>query len=110
MEIREIIFEVAQAEQVGDLLETLKWGQPAYLTPKTKAGSTIRLGMNKANAPAVFTHCQTTLISDFRQNFPGVFDYEENRALFPGNSENAGDAALAMFVKSALTYHRDKKR
>jgi len=109
MTIREMIFEVADAEQVGALEETLKWGQPAYLTPETKAGSTIRLGQNKADEPAVFTHCQTTIVSDFRQAFPDTFEYEENRALYPGTADSSKDEALAMFVKSALTYHRSKR-
>lgn len=36
--LRALIFDVAaQTEGVGRLEETLKWEQPAYLTPETKA-------------------------------------------------------------------------
>ena len=37
MFLRQLIFETAAAtEVVGELEETLKWGEPSYLTPKTK--------------------------------------------------------------------------
>lgn len=69
--IREMIFQVAaEVPQVGPVEEALKWGQPAYLTPTTKSGSTIRLGVPKSGGYAVFTHCQTTIMSDFHA-FPG---------------------------------------
>ena len=44
LEVRDLIFETAVAiEGVGPLTETLKWGEPAYLTLATGSGSTIRL-------------------------------------------------------------------
>ena len=44
MRLRELIFDVAaETDGVGELQETLKWGQPAYLTTETKSGSTIRI-------------------------------------------------------------------
>jgi hypothetical protein len=45
LEVRELIFETAaDIKGVGPLTETLKWGEPAYLTQATGSGSTIRLG------------------------------------------------------------------
>jgi hypothetical protein len=42
--LRRLIFDTAKATKgVGALEETLKWGQPSYLTPETKSGSTIRI-------------------------------------------------------------------
>lgn len=42
LRLRDLIYEVARAtEGVGDLTETLKWGEPAYLTEKSKSGTTI---------------------------------------------------------------------
>ena len=50
MTLRALIFDVAaKTDGVGALDETLKWGEPAYLT-RSKSGSTIRLGW-KASAP-----------------------------------------------------------
>ncbi|MEP6790955.1 MAG: DUF1801 domain-containing protein, partial [Ramlibacter sp.] len=42
--LREIILRTAAAtEGVGPLQETLKWGEPAYLTSQSKSGSTVRI-------------------------------------------------------------------
>ena len=35
--VRALIIEVAMERDVGPLTETLKWGEPAYLTEATKA-------------------------------------------------------------------------
>ena len=43
--LRKLILDTAASiEGVGPIEETLKWGQPAYLTSQSKSGSTIRLG------------------------------------------------------------------
>ena len=42
--LRQLILETAAiTEGVGQLEETLKWGEPSYLTPTTKSGSTVRI-------------------------------------------------------------------
>lgn len=104
--IRDLIFEVAQrTEGVGALQETLKWGQPAYLTPETKSGSTLRLGLPKTGGFAVYAHCQTTIISDFRALFPDDFNFEGNRAVHFSASEEPSLDRLALLIRAALTYH-----
>ena len=41
--LRELIFDTAKATKgVGAIEEALKWGQPSYLTLKSKSGSTVR--------------------------------------------------------------------
>jgi hypothetical protein len=46
--LRRLIFNTAKATPgVGRLHETLKWGQPSYLTCETKSGSTIRIDQAK---------------------------------------------------------------
>ncbi len=106
-DMRALIFEVAGETGVGPLTETLKWGEPAYLTQATKAGSTVRLGLNKGR-PAVFFICHTGLVDGFRADFPKAFSYLGNRGLL---LEDAVDrSALAICLARALTYHRDKRR
>ena len=71
--VRRLIFETAgTTEGVGALQETLRWGQPSYLTPQTKSGSTIRIDQAKSAAGryAVFFHCQTDLVETFRELYP----------------------------------------
>lgn len=39
--LRALVLDVAaKTEGVGPLTETLKWGQPSYLTDETKSGTT----------------------------------------------------------------------
>ncbi|WP_227421470.1 DUF1801 domain-containing protein [Pacificispira spongiicola] len=103
--LRALIFEVAaETPGVGAIEETLKWGQPAYLTPETKSGTTIRLGMPKTGGAALYTHCQTTVMSDFRALFPGEFTFDGNRAVLFDTS--ADIEKLRMLIRHALTYHR----
>ncbi len=106
LQLREMIFEVAaRTKGVGRLQETLKWGQPAYLTPETKSGSTIRLGLPKGGGFAIYAHCQTTIIFDFQTIFPDDFVYEGNRAVHFKPDEDLPLDKLETLVKGALTYH-----
>ncbi|EDQ06767.1 hypothetical protein DSM14862_00510 [Sulfitobacter indolifex] len=110
LELRRLIFDVAETENVGRIEETLKWGQPAYLTPESKSGTTLRLGVPKAGGYALFVHCQTTIIPDARAVFADAFTYDGNRAvLFNAQSEIA-IAPLALLIAQALTYHRRNKK
>ena len=58
--LRQLIFETALEHGIHTLEETLKWGEPSYLTPK---GSTLRINdRNKnVNEYAMFFHCKTKL-------------------------------------------------
>ena len=106
LRLRHLIFETAQETPgVGALQETLKWGQAAYLTPETKSGSTIRIDVTKQGGLAIYTHCQSTLISDFQSLFPSDFAYEGKRAIHFAEGKKLPLAKLRMFVRSALTYH-----
>lgn len=108
--LRRLIYETAASKpEVGELEEALKWGQPAYLTPDTKSGSTIRLGVPKGGGFAIYTNCQTTILSDFRERFPDGFRYEGNRAVhFEGAAEVDPDK-LSFLIGHALTYHLRKR-
>lgn len=105
-EVREVIFALAEETGTGPLTETLKWGQPAYLTQATKAGGTIRLGV-EGGAPAVLFHCQTTLVESFRADLPRAFAYSGNRAVLL--APDSDPDALALCLTRALTYHRSRK-
>ncbi|MGH6796887.1 MAG: DUF1801 domain-containing protein [Roseiarcus sp.] len=107
--VRDLIFETAaNLEGVGPLTETLKWGEPAYLTEATGSGSTIRLGWFRSleRDCAVLFNCRTTLVDDFRNRFPDVFGYQKNRAILLDASKPLAEAALSTCLGMALTYHR----
>ena len=112
LSLRRMIFEVAAAtEGVGPIDETLKWGEPAYLTPETKSGSTIRLGWSEKEPDeySLNFHCQTTLIEDFRRLYPHVLRFDRNRRIVFGAGERVPRAVVADCIVAALTYHLEKK-
>ncbi len=110
--LREVIFATAKnTPGVGPLTETLKWGHPSYLTVETKSGSTIRIDAihAKPGSYALYFHCQTTLVSDFRTQHGKTFRYEGNRALLFSVSEKIPEAELRDCIAQALTYHLKNK-
>jgi hypothetical protein len=111
--LRRLIIETAAATQgVGVLEETLKWGQPSYLTSETKTGSTIRIDRvkNVEGRYALYVHCQTDLIETFRELYPDAFRYDGKRAIVFDESDAIDEAALGHCIALALTYHLRKKQ
>jgi Domain of unknown function (DU1801) len=111
--LRRLIFDTAKATKgVGRLEETLKWGQPSYLTSETGSGSTIRIDQVKsaANQYAVYFHCQTDLVATFRELYPREFSYGGNRSILFKVEDEIPDAAIRHCLALALTYHLRKRR
>ena len=109
MSLRQLIFETAATtEGVGELEETLKWGEPAYVTSKSKSGSTVRIGWKKKRPSryAMYFHCQTNLVETFRKLFPTEFEFEGNRAILLDVAAPAPRKPLRLCIAAALTYHR----
>jgi hypothetical protein len=108
--VRALIFEAAEAERVGPLTETLKWGEPAYLTERSRAGSTIRLGWKPASPQtiAIYFNCKTTLVESFRATLGDALSFEANRAVLLDLSRPLPAEAVRLCVAAALTYHRAK--
>ena len=103
--LRELIFDcAAQIPETGGVQECLKWGQPSYLPRAKKVGTTIRLGQPKTGGFAIYTHCQTRVISDFQDQFPDEFVIEGNRAIH-FNSNIIESAKLEFLIRNALSYH-----
>lgn len=108
LRLRQLIFACAsQTEAVGEVVETLKWGQAAYLTEKPKSGSTIRIGTIKGqeNRYAMFFHCQTTLVSTFREIYPKTLVFQGNRAVLFSIEDQIPQDAVEHCIALALTYH-----
>ena len=113
IELRRLIFATAaETAGVGDLVETLKWRQPAYLTERPKSGSTIRIDVSKdrADGYGMFFHCQSKLVPSFRQLYPDDFDFEGNRAIRFSLGEAVPEEALRHCIALALTYHVRARR
>ena len=112
LDLRALIFDVAaQTLDVGALEESLRWGEPAYITAASKSGSTIRIAWKKANPTqyAMYFNCQTTLVDSFKTMFPTAFSFEGNRALVFDEHDEVPVEALRICVAMALTYHSNKR-
>lgn len=110
--LRKLILDVAaNTDGVGEIHETLKWGEPAFLTAATRSGSTIRIDWKPAKPDhyAIYLNCKTTLIDSFRSLFPTQLKYEGNRAIVLGLNEDVPENELRLCIAMALRYHLDKK-
>lgn len=107
LKLRQLVFEVADGlAGVGPIHETLKWGEPAYLTPISKAGSTLRLGW-KPRSPehySMFVHCRTSLVDGFRTLFPELHCVGNREVRFDV-SEPLPSVARDCIAR-VLTYHK----
>lgn len=106
--LRRIIFETAsEIEEITQLEETLKWGEPSYLAKK---GSTIRIDW-KPKSPeqyAMYFSCSTTLVETFKKIYENIFEFEGKRAIVFQLDEEIPEKEFKNCIRAALTYHRVK--
>ncbi|MFY0308575.1 DUF1801 domain-containing protein [Leisingera sp. D0M16] len=103
--LRQLIFDTAaQTPEAGRVEEALRWGQPSYLTPESKTGSTIRLGVPKGARFALFVHCQSKLIPEFAAAFPAWDRFEGTRAVLFNDPQEVEPIRHGWLIKRALTY------
>ena len=111
LRLRQLIFDTAAKAGVGRLEETLRWGEPAYVTT-TGGGSTIRIDRRRKDPKqyAMYFHCRTSLVDTFRTAFPDTFTFEGNRAIVFDEGDRVPVRELAVCIETALTYHRKASR
>ena len=106
--LRKLIIETAdETEEIINLEETLKWGEPSYLT---NIGSTIRIDW-KPRTPhqyAVYFKCTSKLVPTFKMVFGNLFKYEKDRAILFDLDERIPKKELKNCIAAALTYHKVK--
>lgn len=108
LRLRSLIIEIAGAdERIGTLEETLKWGQPSYLTVRPKSGTTVRIDRDNSEKGdiALYVNCQTRLVSDWRGMFPELV-FGGDRSLHLSLAEPLPEPQLRQMIAMALTYHR----
>jgi hypothetical protein len=106
--LRELVIQTArEIDGLDKIEETLKWGEPSYLTKK---GSTIRMDW-KSKAPdqyALYFKCTSRLVETFKVKYHNLFTYEGNRAIVFGMKDELPRKELKSCIKAALTYHNVK--
>jgi len=105
--IRDLIFSVAKQEGIKDITETLKWGEPSYIS---KIGSTVRFDW-KAKYPdqyCIYFNCNTSLIETFQELYGDTFTYEGNRAIVFKTCQGVPFTELAHCISLSLCYKKIK--
>ena len=112
MHLRQLILDTAASiENVGEIEETLKWGEPSYLTPKTKSGSTVRIAWKKSQEEqySIYFKCTANLVPAFIEKYPKVFKFGGNRSINFNMDDEVPEKELKNCIALALTYHLNKK-
>ena len=106
--LRALIIETAQEiDAVTSLEETLKWGEPSYISP---IGSTIRINCKskQPNLYAMYFQCTSKLIPTFKILFHHELNFEGNRAIVFDIKNELPVTTLKYCIKAGLTYHKVK--
>ena len=108
MVLRELIFTTAVSiKEVGPLEETLKWGEPSYITSVSRSGSTIRLAWHEKfpQQYGIYFNCNTTLIETCKEIYGDLFQYGGKRSIIFQKDYMIPVEALSECIALALTYH-----
>ena len=108
MLLRQLVLDTAsETEGIATLEETLKWGEPSYVT---KGGSTIRMGWkeSKPDQYALYFNCNTRLVDTFKERYGNEFKFEGNRAIVFNESDELLIEEIKHCILLSLTYHSRK--
>ncbi len=108
MLLRRLIFDAAsESADIHGVQETLKWGEPSYLT---KTGSTIRVGWKKSRPEqyAMYFNCNTPLVETFKELYGDKFKFEGKRAILFDVTDAIPVSELRHCISLSLLYHRIK--
>jgi len=101
--LRNLIITTAAENDIPEIEETLKWGEPSYLVKK---GSTIRIDWKTKtpNQYAMYFKCTSKLVLTFKAVFGDTFKYEKNRAILFNLGDEIPEKELKTCIRLALQY------
>lgn len=105
--LRELIYTLVSELKLGDIEESLKWGEPSF---KVKTGSPIRIDWKAATPDNyyIFFNCQTKLVDTFRELYSDVLEFQGNRAVVLKLNEPLPETKIKHCLTLALTYQKVK--
>ena len=110
-DLRALILETArETPGVGEIAESLKWGEPSFSPVRPRIGSSVRLVARDDDTVAMLFICHTNLVDRFRELYPGTFTFEGNRALVFSAHQAVPLAETKHCVALALTYHLRRRK
>jgi hypothetical protein len=107
--LRTLVLTTAEEiEGLDKLEETLKWGEPSYLT---KHGSTVRMDWKEKNPDqyAIYFKCTSKLVPTFKAIYGDIFTFEGSRAIVFKLNDQVPEDELRHCISMALTYHKIKQ-
>jgi hypothetical protein len=108
LQLRDLVLKTAsETNGVEKLEETLKWGEPSYVT---KHGSTLRMDWKEKNPDqfAVYFKCTSKLVPTFKKVYKDKFNFEKNRAIVFKLNEEIPETELKHCISMVLTYNKIK--
>ena len=108
LHLRNLVLSAASdINGLDKLEETLKWGEPSYLT---KYGSTVRMDWKEKNPEqlAIYFKCTSSLVPTFKIIYNDKFKFEGNRAIIFNLNDIIPETELKHCISMALTYHKVK--
>ena len=106
--LRALVIETAkEMEDVDELEQTLKWGEPSFVT---KNGSTLRMDWKKRSPDqyAMYFQCTSRLVETFRIVFEEQLRFEGKRAIILDLEEEVPVKEIKACIKASLNYHKVK--
>lgn len=105
LELRTLIYDVAEEVGAAPLHEVLRWGQPSYLSARPAEGTTVRLGAHRDRRYfTLYFHCRSTVLGDFRSIFPDEFRYDGVRGILFLPEDDLQKDKLRLCIGHALRY------
>lgn len=108
LDLRKLIFKTARKiESQYPLQETLKWGEPSYLT---KNGSTLRMDWKESTTDqyALYFNCKSKIVDTIKEIYGELFEYQGNRAVILPLNKKLPVSVVRHCIQFALTYHKVK--
>jgi hypothetical protein len=106
-EIRDLVFQIASELGLGEVDETLKWGEPSY---SVRTGSPFRIDWKSKspNSYYLFFNCQTKLVDTFRELYGEELHFQGSRAIVLCLSTSLPKVIIKSCLMLALTYKQRK--
>lgn len=110
-DLRTLIYDVAaRTPDIGEVEESLKWGEQSFTPKKRNIGSSVRIAPRSNGDVALMFICHTNLVEEFREHYPDALEFEGNRAIVLADGQEFDREALAHCIVLALSYKLRKRQ
>ncbi|WP_420547014.1 DUF1801 domain-containing protein [Curvivirga sp.] len=105
--LRALVFEVAKEEELGQVQESLKWGEASYTV---EGGSPFRFDWKEKTPDFVFMYviCNSRLAETYRELYGSKLNVDGKRAIALPMSDALPVRILKDCISMAMKYHKIK--